>query len=201
MNKKNFAPTPISREELLTEMIKLHTTDKLEEFRRFTHEIESKFNSDQNDLHKSFIKAIEGRPGEEADEISSYFSNEHYRIEEEYLGKHREFTLVAIYSFLEFSLNKLCRHLYEKNQYSKQFDNPRGKGKSIHEAWKYLEEIAQVNTGALNNEWNYINNFNKVRNCIVHCGGNIKSSKDAIELQDIVKITKTYLLRMRTKIT
>jgi len=58
-----------------------------------------------------------------------------------------------------------------------------------------------VNTDALKNEWDYINNFHKVRNCIVHCGGNIKSSKDAKDLQDIVINNKGLSIAYEDRIT
>lgn len=184
MNKKNFAPTPISSVNLLTEMIKLHATDRLEEFRRFTCEIESKFNTDKNDLHESCIKAAEGISDEEAMEIQRYFSDEHYMIEEIYIGMYRKSTLVSIYSFVENSLNDLCKHLNKKNSYPITLDDLKGEG--IERAKSYLEKLAKVDFQVLNGEWCHLQDLNKIRNCIVHCEGDIKSLKSDSKIKNIV---------------
>ncbi|PDY90634.1 hypothetical protein [Bacillus toyonensis] len=62
----------------------------------------------------------------------------------------------------------------------------------LHSAKKALESSVKIDFSALQQEWQIIDDFNKVRNCIVHSGGNTnnqfynQSAKKSQELQDAV---------------
>ena len=78
---------------------------------------------------------------------------------------YRKSTLVSVYSFLESSMNGLCKHLSARHDYPVKLEDLRGKG--IVRAKDYLEKLAKVDFDALNGEWSHLMTLNKIRNCIV----------------------------------
>jgi len=145
---------------------------ELREFRKYTFEIESKFESEKNRLADSYEDAIKDVHPDDRRDIAEIISEEHYMIEEIYLGIYRKSTLVSIYSYLENSLNNLCRRLYKKQKYPIKYTDLRGKG--IERAKNYLKKLNKVDFDPLNTEWSHLNALNKIRNCIVHSEGDIK---------------------------
>ena len=69
------------------------------------------------------------------------------------------------------------------------------RGEGIVRAKDYLEKLAKVDFSALNDEWSHLMTLNRIRNCIVHCEGDIKSSTSAAQLQNIVNKTRGLFLR------
>ena len=169
-------PSKINKNKLFANIIKHQAKDRLEEFRQYTLEIESKFNSDKNALSNSYNEAIKGLSEEETREVDEYFSDNYYIIEEIHVGLYRKSTLVSIYSFLENSMNGLCRHLYASHKYPVKVDDLRCEG--IARAKDYLEKLANVDFSALNGDWSNLMTLNKIRNCIVHSEGDVKNSKN-----------------------
>ncbi len=168
----------------LKNIIKFRAKEKLEEFRQYTAEIEHKFKSDKNKLSSSYNEAIEDVSDEEINHINNYFSDDYYMIEEIHIGMYRKATLVSLYSFLENTMNHLCKHLCSLNNYPVKTNDLRGEG--IVRSKIYLEKLANINFDVLNGEWSDLIIFNKIRNCIVHCDGNIASSKNKNKLLSII---------------
>jgi hypothetical protein len=93
---------------------------------------------------------------------------------------------VTIYGFLESQLMQRCREL---EQHSKgvalSISEIRGKG-SVEKAMIYLIKVQRIDF-SLNNgpEWERIQNFNRLRNCIVHNEGRLddglKEGRDKLE--------------------
>lgn len=185
-------PKP-DKNKLFEQVFRHQAKDKLERFREYTLEIESKFSADKNRLADSFSEATEGLNDDEIREVEDYFSDDYYIIEEIHVGLYRRSTLVSVYSFLENSLNTLCRHLYKRHGYSVEVGDLRGEG--IIRAKSYLEKLAGIDFSMLNGEWSKISSFNKIRNCIVHSEGNIKASKSATQLDNIVNTSSGLSLR------
>jgi hypothetical protein len=187
-------PLPkLDKNKLFEQVFRHQAKDKLERFRDYTLEIESKFSADKSKLADSFSQATEGLSESERQEVETYFSDDYYIIEEVHVGLYRKSTLVSVYSFLENSLNTLCRHLYKRNGYPVELDDLRGEG--IVRAKCYLEKLAGIDFSLMNGQWGIILSFNKVRNCIVHSEGNIKDSKSSEKLENIVKNTSGLSLR------
>lgn len=178
--------TPITsdKNKLFERVFRHQSRDKLESFREYTYEIEAKFNRDKTRLEDSFSKATKGLSDSERREVEDYFSDDYYIIEEIHVGLYRKSTLVSVYSFLENSLNTLCRHLYKRYGYPVALEDLRGEG--IVRARCYLEKLADVDFYRLNSEWSRISSFNKIRNCIVHSEGNIKAPRSHKSLEKII---------------
>lgn len=165
---------------------------RLEQFRQYTLEIESKFDSDKKKLSGYYDEAKNELSEDEFREMGDIFADDYYMIEEIYIGIYRKSTLVSIYSFLESFLNKLCRHLYNQHKYPVKLEDLMGEG--ISRARIYLEKLAKVDFSALNGQWSDLRTLNKIRNCIVHCEGNIKLARNFDSLQNIINNNKSLSL-------
>ena len=166
---------------------------RLEEFRQYTQELEAKFNTDKNKLSAAYDETIKGLNEDEITEITEYFAEDFHFIEEIYIGMYRKSTLVSLYSFLENALNTLCRKLYSINNYPVELEVIRGEG--IVRAREYLEKLSKIDFSQLNNEWCNLLSLNKLRNCIVHCEGNIKLSNSLKKLKNIINNRHDLSLR------
>lgn len=148
--------------------------DRLEDFREYTFDIESKFHTDKKKIASRYEELSKEFPEDRIDELYEDFSVEYGTIEETFIGMYRKSTLVSIYSFLEDSLNSLCKHLYSMHKYPITLDDLAGKG--IVRAKVYLEKLAKVDFSKINTEWTDLSTLIRIRNCIIHCDGDIESS-------------------------
>lgn len=179
-------------------VLKTQVNVRLAEFREYTQEIESKFDSDKAKLAQIYRDSVKDLSQEEASLIDEYFSDECYAIEEVYVGLYRKSTLVSVYSFLENAMNSLCRYLATENSYSYALSDLKGGG--IERARNYLNKSAGVDFDPLNGEWSELTMLNKVRNCIVHCEGDISACKNK-SIAKIIQKTRGLSLRNKHLIT
>ena len=149
------------------------------DFREYTLDVESKFNADKKRLDRSYDDAINGLSECEIREI--------------YVSMYRKSTIVSVYSFLENSLNNLCRNLCAKYGYPVTLVDL--KGERIVRAKDYLEKLAKVDFSIPNGKWSDLQTLNKIRNCIVHCEGDIESSKSTFQIQNIVNNNSNLSLK------
>ena len=66
----------MDKNKFFANILKRLAKDRLEEFRLYTLEIESKFNSDKNALSNSYDAAIKGLSEDEIREVDDYFSDD-----------------------------------------------------------------------------------------------------------------------------
>lgn len=172
----------------LTKMVELivanKTKNRLEDFRRYTLELEGKFTADKNRLMQNFNESITDLSDEEIIEIEEYYADDYQHIEEVQVSLYRKSTLVSLYSFLEHSLNDLCGYQYRRYEFAVEVTDLRGEG--IVRARDYLIKLIKVDFSLLNDEWRYLMEFNKIRNCIVHSDGDINQSRSKKSLHEIV---------------
>ncbi len=183
----------LDKNKIFADFIKRQARNRLEEFRQYTLEIESKFNSDKNALSNSYDEAVKRLSEDEIREVDDYFYDNYYMIEEINIDMYRKSTLVSVYSFLENSMNGLCRLLSSRHNYPVMLNDLRNEG--IVRAKDYLEKLAKIDFSAINGEWSHMKTLNKIRNCIVHSEGDIKSSKNSSQLENIVANNPSLSLR------
>ncbi len=102
-----------------------------------------------------------------------------------YLPFFKSSTFVYIYAFFEASMEDLCHYLYEKNNYPKRLSEIKGIG--IERSKNYLKKYSGVHFNLFNKEWQTLKEFNKVRNCIIHAGGNVNKSREKDKLEEVFK--------------
>ncbi|OPX55065.1 hypothetical protein SAMN02745127_02949 [Oceanospirillum multiglobuliferum] len=84
--------------------------------------------------------------------------------------------------------------LYVRNRHSFVVDVTDFRGEGITRSKEYLERHGIFDTSQVNGTWSNLNNFNKIRNCLVHCNGNIATYKNKSQIISVVKSTKNIQL-------
>lgn len=155
--------------EQSAQFTKLSARIRLENFRKYTEELEIKFNADKDSLLAQKEMMLSEHEAELQEHVNRNFREAYYIVDEIYLGQYRKSTLVSIYSFLEFTMMNLCDLVQLFYNSSLGVKDLRGKG--INQAKLYLEKVAKINFEELNAEWSELVTLNKVRNHIVHADG------------------------------
>lgn len=160
---------------------------RLEKFRLYTLQLEQKFTADKQSVEDSYQEAISQVSDDEATDAHEYFGEMYQEIDSVNVPLFRHSTVVTLYTFLESSMNKLCRHLYRLKQYSVELSDLKGDG--ISRAKLYLEKLANVDFDKLNGDWSKLSSLNAIRNCLVHAEGNINGVRSPTKLTKIVENT------------
>jgi hypothetical protein len=126
----------------------------------------------------------------EAEEEESHFGTN--RFDEEYssinwllvqeiqfvnIRMHRYSTILAIYSYLESSLQKICFEV-EKNKLCPISVKDLNKD-GIERSVLYIEKVTSINPKLPNDTWENIQHLKSVRNCIMHGSGDINLVRDS----------------------
>src|SRR5699024_11028624 len=173
--------------KVLANAIRQNSKIVLEHFREFNLEIEAKFNRNKNRLEHTFKHLNHG----EKKKLAEYYADKYYKIQ---IELHRQSTLVSIYSFLEHSLNSLCRHLCNLHDYPVKFSSLDKHGIETSKSYLKDENLANVNFSLLNGEWSDLCSFKRIRNCIVHANANVEHSRDKTKVRNIINNTTTLKL-------
>ncbi|WP_169432022.1 hypothetical protein [Dickeya dadantii] len=105
--------------------------------------------------------------------------------------------LVSLYSCLEHNLNdycNICQKIAKTNISVSDFN-----GDGIHKAKRYLTKLMDIDFG-LSQEWQFMTDLNKVRNCVVHANGDIKKMNSTETLKTIIDKTPTLSLNNESNI-
>src|SRR4030042_2915805 len=113
------------------------------------------------------------------------FAVDYFEIEKVLLNIFRRSILVIVYSFIENSMNSLCRYLHGYKKLSIGIDDLKGVG--IERAKLYLEKVCLID---LPNTWSRLEKLNRIRNCIVHAEGDVDATKSPGKLKNIIRHTK-----------
>lgn len=98
--------------------------------------------------------------------------------------------VVTLYTCLEHNLIEfcnLCQHFLKTNISVADFN-----GEGIFKAKRYLTKLMDIDFGT-SQEWEFMTQFNKLRNCIVHANGVVKKGTQN-ELMNYIKNSPTLSL-------
>lgn len=90
---------------------------------------------------------------------------------------HRYSTILAIYSYLESSLQKVCFEVEKKKSCPISVKDINKDG--IERSVLYIEKVTSINPKLPNDTWGKIQNLKSVRNCIMHGSGDINLVRDS----------------------
>lgn len=90
---------------------------RLEGFRKYTEELDAKFQSDKRAIVESYDLSQHkyGQDEGEYNDIIEFISDDIYEIENNFIDTFRKSTLVSLYSFLERQMHQLCKRVEKKN--------------------------------------------------------------------------------------
>jgi len=116
-----------------------------------------------------------------------------------HMRMHRYSAILALYSYLESSLQKLC-FTYEK-KFSFPVSVTELSGCGVERCTQYIKKVAGINCKSPSHIWENVETLNKVRNCIMHGAGDttlIRSSNKLIKKitydEDLYLIDKHLLM-------
>lgn len=176
-----------STHKYLFTLTSMKTKSRLEEFRSYTLQLEQKFDTDKQSVEESYHEAINLIEHDEENDAHEYFGEMYQEIDSVNVPLFRSSTVVTMYSFLESSMNKLCRSLYKLKNYNIDLSELRGEG--IVRAKSYLINFAGADFDVLNGDWSKLVALNLVRNCLVHNEGIINGSRSENKLKNTVDST------------
>jgi hypothetical protein len=98
---------------------------------------------------------------------------------------------VSSYSLLEVDINKICRKLKDSRNIQKNLCDLRG---GLLEQTKTFFKLANLDIASYDS-WTEINNYSKVRNCIVHMNGLLsRDKKDPFDYCQTNRLIKNRLI-------
>lgn len=108
-------------------------------------------------------------------------------IDREFLNRFRSSLIIQLYSFLEIELRKFCElHCINNN---KEYSIKDLKGNNdLDKAIKYLKKSANFDINTIKSLWDFISDFRKLRNNIVHHESVIQNTD--IDYKSIAKFSK-----------
>lgn len=96
--------------------------------------------------------------------------------------------LISLFSFFENQLNLICRNFQKISGVTISVTDIKGSG--IKRAQTYLKKVIQIDFPDSTEEWMKIKRCIPIRNCIVHCGGNVEQSSNPEELRNSIDYFK-----------
>lgn len=156
--------------------------EKAKYIRGHVDKIEKIFSDEAKELELSWQTELERTKNDEDDSCVDFGSSQSLmEIEYIYLRMHRYSAILAIYAYLELSMNNVC--FLVKQKHKLPVDVTDFKGDGIERSKLYLEKMGKLDFSTVNPVWARVRLLNKVRNCIMHANG------DAAEVRrgDFVK--------------
>lgn len=155
--------------------------------RNHFEKIEKVFQEESENLYMECQLEDARTSNHEDDEQHDYRASDSLlEIEFIYLRMHRYSAILTAYSYLESSMNKLCETLQKEKNIMTPISERSGAG--INRCKKYLKEFASINFKAISRTWGDLALLNKVRNCIMHAGGDVNRTKDNCGILSAIKI-------------
>lgn len=183
----------VTKTKIANFFIKSEIHTRLQEYREYTAEIESKFESDKKSLRERFEDEIKDYTDEDRQFVEEYYAEDYSDIEDTKTGLYRRSTLVSLYTYLESSMHAMCLHAQRQNDLPVGVSDIRGEG--IIRSKTYLELHSLFDITPVNGSWSTLNSFNKIRNCLVHCNGDIATFNGQRKIKDIVSQNRHLSLK------
>jgi len=162
--------------------IEVHSgLDELEGYLKVTEEYLQKAKSDFESHVQEESKKLStaGLSPEERDEINEFYGEAHWDYAETFPRILRSSFFVSAYSLLEYKMAIICRWLKKDKQIAISWGDLRG---STLDQFKLYCKFAGLDLTYDDQNWQEINNYRRIRNCIVHNRSLIKGSREEKEL-------------------
>ncbi|MGA2405283.1 MAG: hypothetical protein ABSF81_00845 [Bacteroidales bacterium] len=155
------------------------------EIKDFVDETKNLIISRQKELEKHINNEIKkSRHSNSGQEIVEYYIDDIIKYDQTYIEILMNSTFISSYSLFENSFCRICKHAQKEK--GKQINLNDLSGKGINQCKKYIEKVIEIDLSSLYTEWEEIQNYNKVRNLIVHNSANFEKDKSkALERQEM----------------
>ena len=163
--------------------------NKIEVFRKYAEELEGKFESDLKVIESRFDFDFEDDEGDE--DYASYVEfliDEKRMVEQDFLNQYRSSAIISVNSLIEHRLRVIAELLGKLKSSKLEVSDLSGEG--IIRNRNYLEKVCGVDFSHLNKQWSVIKDLSALRNCVVHCEGDITKARASQKLSNIVENTE-----------
>lgn len=150
---------------------------KLEMFEEYAQYIESNLEKELD----SFREYMDGLSDDDKEEFIDCHYDEIAQYRDDFPTILRNSLFISVYSFLEDKIIDLCD---QPDKTSIKLDDLQGNG--IKRASLFIKKVKKEDFPDNTDEWRFINNANQVRNCIVHCGGDVEKANNTNKVKNAV---------------
>ncbi|QLV00765.1 hypothetical protein HV284_06565 [Escherichia marmotae] len=187
----------MSKYKLFAQLSRYSLEAQIDDFEKYILGAGGQNRVDLAELKKAYEDEKKNAPDDYINYLEDYYSEQYDFLVNIQPNIFNKSALVSLYSCLEHNLNdycNICQRIVNTNISVTDFN-----GDGIHKVKRYLTKLMDINFG-LSQEWQFMTEFNKVRNCIVHANGDIKKMSTAVALKDIIDKTPTLSLNNENNI-
>ncbi|EFN5877210.1 hypothetical protein [Escherichia coli] len=187
----------MSKYKLFAQLSRYSLEAQIDDFEKYILGAGGQNRVDLSELKKAYEDEKKNAPDDYINYLEDYYSEQYDFLVNIQPNIFNKSALVSLYSCLEHNLNdycNICQRIVNTNISVTDFN-----GDGIHKAKRYLTKLMDINFG-LSQEWQFMTEFNKVRNCIVHANGDIKKMSTAVALKNIIDKTPTLSLNNENNI-
>ncbi|MBC3959666.1 hypothetical protein [Morganella morganii] len=181
----------MNKEKIFIQISKYSLLAQLDDVEKYISQTSNRHDIDVTKLQQAYEEDKKDVPSEHIHQLDDYYSEQYDFLINIQSNMFNKSTLVSLYSCLEHNFNdfcNICQRIKGSNISVTDFN-----GDGIHKAKKYLTKLMSIDFSP-SREWQFLMDFNKVRNCIVHANGDINKMTTAATLQFIVGNTKNLSL-------
>lgn len=188
---------PMNKNKLFAQLSKYSLEAQVDDFEKYILGAGSQNRVDLSKLKKAYEDEKKDAPDDYIEYLEDYYSEQYNFLVNIQPNIFNKSALVSLYSCLEHNLNDYCNICQKTVQTNISVTDFNGDG--IHKAKKYLTKLMDIDFG-LSQEWQFMTEFNKVRNCVVHANGDIKKMTSTEALKTIIDKTPTLSLNNENNI-
>lgn len=166
--------------------------DELEEYLKITEEYLQKA---KTDFETWFDEKTKGFTPKERDEFYELYGADYWQYAETFPRILRNSFLISACSLLEYKMAIICEWLKKDKQIPISWSDLRG---DTPDQFKNYCKLARLEFPFNDRLWQEINNYRRIRNCIVHNRGLIKEFQDKDKKGFISYLTKKGIISQDT---
>lgn len=164
---------------------------QLKKFEEYAEYIESTLRRELN----KYEKTINELNNDQVDEFIDCYYDEIAQYQDDFPSIMRNSLFISIYSFLEEKVIDLCD---QPDKTAIKLKDLQGNG--ISRASVFIKKVKKDDFPEDTKEWHFIKNANQIRNCIVHCGGDIDKAKNPKKITNAVNELENVSLSRHNRI-
>jgi hypothetical protein len=151
---------------------------KLDQRHELFDEVEGLYTAKSAELLATFEAEEKSTDAEEQQDREEYFAMGARYLEDELPTIHRAATFIMLYHFLEAHLDEVCDGIGRELKSDVLLKHLTGTG--IERAFLFLNIIGKLDLTAVQSEVQFVKSCRKLRNCMVHAGGQVNPANKGV---------------------
>lgn len=130
--------------------------------------------------------------GEQQEDFYEFYADDYHQFSRIFPNILRSSLFIMLYSFLENQLVNLCGKFHRQYGYTIKLTDLRGEG--IVRAKNYLKKVVKIDFPDQTPSWDDIIMYNRMRNFIVHNGGQLDNNDQAKQVESFISARPSITL-------